>query len=66
MRLLVIPDNITIRGIASGAFDGCTSLNSINIPDNIRIIEDYTFSDCTSLKQLFLSRNISHIYSRVF
>ncbi|WP_295026200.1 leucine-rich repeat domain-containing protein, partial [Ruminococcus sp.] len=51
-------------GIASGAFDGCTSLNSINIPDNIRIIEDYTFCDCTSLKQLFLSRNISHIYSR--
>ena len=33
---------------------------------NIRIIEDYTFSDCTSLKQLFLSRNISHIYSRAF
>lgn len=58
---VVIPDNIADRGIAYGAFSGCTSLKSINIPDNITAIQRYTFSNCISLKQLVLSKNIKSI-----
>lgn len=34
---------------------------SINIPDNITAIQQYTFSNCISLKQLVLSKNIKSI-----
>ena len=38
-----------------GAFEGCTSLWSINIPD-VRVIDTGAFSGCTSLENVYLDR----------
>ena len=42
----VIPNSVTSIG---GAFDGCTSLISIEIPSSVTSIGSYAFYNCTSL-----------------
>lgn len=41
-----------IKEIGEYAFEGCKSLKSITIPDNVRIIKQYAFYDCENLKQV--------------
>ena len=45
----VIPDDGSVTSIGEWAFAGCDSLNSITIPDSVKIIWSYAFSGCTSL-----------------
>ena len=39
--------------IGEDAFEGCTSLASITIPENVTSIGDYAFSGCTSLGTVY-------------
>ena len=61
LESIVIPENVSEDAIDYGAFSGCKSLKSINIPDKIRYINQYTFSGCSSLKDLDLSKNVIDI-----
>lgn len=44
----VIPEGVT--SIGHGAFQGCDSLNSVEIPSTVTSIGDYAFAGCSSLK----------------
>ncbi|EXM40101.1 hypothetical protein RASY3_05670 [Ruminococcus albus SY3] len=40
------------------AFDGCRSLTDITIPDAVTTIKEYTFRDCSALKDVVVSKNL--------
>ena len=53
---VVIPSTVTYSGttysvtsIGSGAFDGCTGLTSVTIPNSVTSIGTYAFDDSTGL-----------------
>lgn len=57
-------DEYTVTGIGESAFEGCTALTSVTIPDSITSIADTAFNSCDS----FVSFNItpeSHKYNVV-
>ncbi len=51
--------------IAEGAFEGCLSLKEVNLPDNIKKLEEKTFFNCTNLERIDL-KNIEQIEKHVF
>ncbi|WP_207646966.1 leucine-rich repeat protein, partial [Ruminococcus albus] len=48
-----------VEGIGESAFNSCNSLESINIPDKVTTLYDNTFCDCTELKDVVVSRNLT-------
>ena len=66
---LVIPaeiENHPVTSIASGAFNGCTSLTSVSIPNGITTIADSTFKNCSNLTSVVLPDSITSIESSAF
>lgn len=54
----VIPEGV--RVIHSRAFENC-QVESVELPDSLEDIGDYTFADCKSLKEISLGNGISYI-----
>lgn len=50
----------------TGAFQGCTSLESIAIPNTVKSLTDNVFNGCTSLKQVVLSNTLTSIGHQTF
>ena len=48
----VIPDDGSVTSIGGHAFDGCTSLTFITIPNSVTSIGDYAFWDCDALASI--------------
>ena len=59
----VIPSNVEIIGNA--AFSGCTTLNSVTIPNGVVILEEYSF-DNTGLVNLNLPNSLVTIKNNAF
>jgi len=61
---VVIPASINgypVTSIGDGAFEECTSLTSITIPNSITNIGNFVFEDCTSLTNIsVLSGNLAY------
>ena len=65
----VIPSEIDgkrVTQIGYDAFNDCTELTSITIPDGVTIIGNSAFSDCTSLETVTIPNSVTHIYPRAF
>ncbi len=55
-----------VTGIGEGAFDFCTSLTSVIIPDGVTSIGERAFSSCTSLASVTIPNSVTSIGERAF
>ena len=59
-----IPETIdggTVKIIGANAFDGCSSLTSITLPQSLTSIENLAFADCTALQNINIPQNVTNI-----
>ena len=57
----VIPNDGSVTSIGNDAFDRCSSLTSINIPDSVTSIGDYAFNKCSSLTSINIPDSVTSI-----
>ena len=62
----VIPDDGSVTSIGHDAFNYCTSLTSVTIPDSVRSIGEYAFSGCYSLTSVTIPDSVTSIGSGAF
>ncbi len=60
----ILADGVT--SIGDNAFDGCSSLKSINLPEGVTSIGEYTFSGCSSLTSINLPNELTSIGNSAF
>ena len=66
---IVIPskyNNKSVTSIGSEAFDGCSRLTSITIPDSVTSIGRYAFRGCSSLTSITIPDSVKSIGSSAF
>lgn len=66
---IVIPETIdggTVKIIGANAFDGCSSLTSITLPQSLTSIENLAFADCTALQNINIPQNVTNIGASAF
>ena len=49
-----------------GAFDSCFDLESVQLPNTLKIIGDCAFSDCKHLKRITIPDHVTHIHTCAF
>ena len=62
---IIIPEQVTYDGktyrvaeIGASAFEGCTGITSVTIPNNVVVINDGAFYGCTSLENVILPEEL--------
>lgn len=66
---LIIPDTIEgypVTAIGNGAFDLCTTITNLVIPESVKIIEDNAFYTCTKLKKAVLPDSLTELPHGLF
>ena len=70
---IVIPKTVTkdgvrydVNGIAGGAFDFCTSVTSVTIPNSVTTIGDNAFNHCTSLTSIVIPNSVTSVGEYAF
>ena len=61
---LIIEDGVT--SIGANAFSQFDSITELVIPDSVTVIRSMGFKDCTNLRTVSLSKNLTHIWDFVF
>ena len=62
----VIPTDNSVTNIGYGAFDNCSGLTSISIPDSVTSIGHCAFKGCTSLTSITIPDSVEIIYNCAF
>ncbi len=62
----VIPTDGSVTSIGSGAFNGCSGLTSITIPNSVTSIEGVAFEYCTGLTSITIPNSITCIEAWTF
>ena len=62
----IIPTDGSVTSIGSSAFEGCTGLTSITIPDSVTSIGDSAFRGCTGLTSVTIPDSVTSIGSYAF
>ena len=62
----MIPTDGSVTSIGGYAFDGCTGLTAITIPDSVTSIGDSAFSGCTGLTAVTIPYSVTNIGSSAF
>ena len=69
------PENITkdkiklskeLNIIKTSAFEGCTSLQEVTIPNKCKRLDSYIFADCVGLKEIILPRSLKEVGLNIF
>ena len=66
---IIIPNEykgLPVSEIAMSAFSGCTSIESISIPDSINVIGRRAFYGCTGLTEITIPSSVTDIGIQVF
>ena len=70
---IVIPGTIvhedtsySVTTLFPNAFQGCSGLTSVEIPDSINYIGEYAFQDCSSLTSIVIPNGVTAIAKRTF
>ncbi|MDE5829428.1 MAG: leucine-rich repeat domain-containing protein [Duncaniella sp.] len=58
--------SLDVIGIGYGAFRGCSSLESVVIPNSVTGIGSYAFEDCSSLQSVEIPNSVTSIYDYAF
>ncbi|MCL7752319.1 leucine-rich repeat protein [Polaribacter sp. Z022] len=56
----------TVSKIGIGAFNGCTTITKITIPNEVNVIGENAFWGCSSLVEVILPESLSAIYNSTF
>ncbi|MBQ3664727.1 MAG: leucine-rich repeat protein [Lachnospiraceae bacterium] len=56
----------TLGRIPDYAFEGCSSLSNIAIPDSVTNIQNYAFRNCTSLASLYIPDSVTEVRNTAF
>lgn len=66
LKCVKFEDNDSVKAIGIGAFKGCTSLSSIVLPKQLKIINKSLFCGCLSLKELQIPDSVEIIELSAF
>ena len=61
---VVIPD--TVLDIGRYAFDGCSNLTEVNIPEGVRSLYGYAFRNCISLTEVIIPDSVTWVERATF
>ena len=62
LRKIVFP-----KGLESiGGLGGCEKLDNVEIPNTVQVIDNYTFSYCSSLKNIRIPASVKELYGSSF
>ena len=58
---VVFGEHSNITNLGEAAFQGCSALTSITLPDKLKVIEEFAFIKCSSLERVLCNKTLKTI-----